>query len=108
MKSLLFLVICIFLTGCHAKHSRVMNKGEETLVSDQVRALVMAADDGLLDIRGEEKVRCERIRIVGTHMVKRLCYTTDEEEEMAHKTREEYFKSFGFQKCVDRSACSGN
>ena len=88
MKTLLTILIAITLCGCVAKHKRILNDGEKTLVSDAVHALVMATDEGLLDICQHDNVRYERIRIVGAHLVTRLCFTR-EEEAMMRKTREE-------------------
>jgi len=108
MKILLAILIATLLCGCLAKHKRILNEGEQTIVSDDVRALVLAADEGLLDIRLHDNVSCRRIKIVGTHLVKRFCYTREEEREMYRKTQEEYWKAFGFNKCLNPGVCSGN
>ena len=108
MKLIPTLLMAFTLGACAAKHERIVNDGEKTIVSDKVLEMVLAAEDGLLDIREHENVRCRRIRIVGTHMVQRLCYTTEEEEEQARKTQAEYYAGFGANKCLDQSACGGN
>lgn len=36
MKILLTVLIAAMLSGCLAKHSRILNEGEKTLVSDDV------------------------------------------------------------------------
>ena len=107
MKILITLLTAALLCGCLAKHSRMLNEGEKTLVSADVRELVLAAEDGLLDIREHKNIRCERIRIVGTHLLTRLCFTKEESREMARKTQEEYWKAFGFTKCLSDN-CRGN
>jgi len=108
MKTLLIILIAAMLCGCVAKHKRILNESEKTLVSDDVHALVMAADEGLLDIRQHKNVRCERIRLTGSHITTRLCYTTEEEKEMVRRASEAYFRAFGFSKCLDQSVCKGN
>ncbi|MEM9529974.1 MAG: hypothetical protein AAGA23_03585 [Pseudomonadota bacterium] len=95
------------LTACMAKHERPMNEGEKTIVSDQVLAMVDEAG-GELDIREKKNVRCQRIRITGTHMVTRLCYTSEEEKKIAERTQEEYYRRFGPQKCLSGANCAGN
>ena len=101
MKLIILLLIALTLGACVAKHSRILNEGEKTFVSNDVREMVLAADEGLLDIREQENVRCRRIRIVGTHMVHRLCYTTEEDAEQARQTQAKYYASFGANKNVD-------
>lgn len=106
MSKILIPVLAFAMLGaCIATHERSMNAGEKTLVSDEVLAMV-EENDGSLDIREHDNVRCERLRLVGTHMVTRLCYTTEEEKKMAEESRKKYYGRFGAPKCLDQSSAS--
>ncbi len=104
---LFYLCCAAALSGCLATHERPMNYSEDTLVSDKVLAMVEEAD-GELDIREKPNVRCQRIRITGSHLITRLCYTTEEEKKIAKETRENYYRRFGAQKCLSGGNCAGN
>lgn len=84
----------LLLTGCVATHERPMNEVEDTIVSNQVLAMVDEAG-GELDIREEPKVRCERIRLTGTHMVTRHCYTLAESARSSEQTQNAYYRRYG-------------
>lgn len=109
-KPILTLLASALLVACantYQVDERPQNAGEDTIVSDQVLAMV-DQNDGQLDIREHENVRCKRIKIVGTHIHKRLCYTTEEEEQQAQETYDSYYRNFGVIKCLDQSICKGN
>lgn len=94
MKNLLTPLAAIILGGCVATHERPMNYSEKTIVSDEVLAMVDEAG-GELDTREEPSVRCQRIRLTGTHMVTRICYTSPEEQAAAENTKAAYYRRFG-------------
>ncbi len=106
------LVLCVLLAACAGTQTahvqeRPMNDGERTQVSPKVLAMV---DDsgGKLDIREHKNVKCKRIKIVGTHIHKRICYTTQEEALLAKQTYDQYYRTFGHNKCLTPAVCSGN
>ncbi len=96
MKSPILLVSVLLLAGCLATHDRPMNESEETIASRTVMAMVEDAG-GTLDTREDPKVRCERIRITGTHMVTRMCFTEDEARWSQEETMNRYYRRFGQQ-----------
>ena len=71
MKILLVFIFSAALSACVSQNERLNNRSEDTLLSPDVKDL-LAENDGLLDTREHEKVRCKRIRIVGSHRVTRL------------------------------------
>jgi len=105
MTRAVILVACLTLmSGCIATHERPMNKGEDTIVSNQVLAM-MESNGGSLDTRETERVKCVRNRMIGTHMVTRVCYTLDEYNEMVTQNQQAYLAKFGASKCLDRDLC---
>lgn len=108
LKTFFVLGLCIALTACVSQDKRLNNKSEDTLVSAKVLTMV-EANDGTLDARDHDNVKCKRLRIVGSHRVTRFCYTSEEEKAMAQKAKDKYLDRFGPQKCLDRSsgACGG-
>ncbi len=94
MKTVLLAVMALIVSGCVATHERAMNESEKTVVSDQVLAMVDEAG-GTLDIREKPEVYCKRIRITGSHMVTRVCYTDREDKAMADETQATYYRRFG-------------
>lgn len=100
-------IMALALGGCVATHERPMNQSEKTIVSDKVLAMVDEAG-GTLDIREKENVRCRRIRLTGSHITTRLCYTNEEERAIVEQTQEEYYSRFGLQKCLSGANCTGN
>ncbi|MFK7956839.1 MAG: hypothetical protein AB8B96_12170 [Lysobacterales bacterium] len=94
MKTILLAVMAFTISGCVATHERGMNESEKTVVSDQVLAMVDEAG-GTLDIREKPEVYCKRIRVTGSHMVTRVCYTSREDEAMAEETKATYYRRFG-------------
>ena len=80
---------------------------EKTMVSDRVLAMV-DENGGRLDIREHEDVRCKRIRLTGSHLVTRLCYTREEEEAMEKASRDKTIDRFGKIKCLDRTSTACN
>ncbi len=110
LKPIITLFASFLLVACantYHTDERPQNDGEKTIVSNHVLAMV-DQNDGKLDIRQHENIRCKRIKIVGTHIHKRLCYTTEEEERMAQQTYDAYYRNFGAIKCLDQSVCQGN
>lgn len=106
MKALLLPCLALLVAGCTATHERPMG-GEKTMVSDKVLAMV-DENDGRLDIRDHENVRCKRIKLTGSHMVTRLCYTNEEDEEMDHRSSDKMRDRFGKIKCLDSGSQSCN
>lgn len=105
MYRLIAIFTLIALAGCSNMDTmqtdkRPMNAGETTLVSDQVLAMV-DANGGSLDTREHNEVKCKRVKIVGTHIHRRFCYTTEEERQMAEETADRYYARFGLPKCLD-------
>ncbi len=93
MKTMILLTALI-TSGCVATHERGMNDSEKTLVSNDVSAMVDEAG-GALDIREEPEVHCQRIKLTGSHMVTRLCYTGREEQASAEQTKATIYRRFG-------------
>jgi len=94
MNKLTFLAAFFMLSGCVATHERPMNESEITVVSDDVMAMVDEAG-GTLDIRDKPEVYCKRIRVTGSHMVTRVCYTKREDHAMAEETQATYYRRYG-------------
>lgn len=93
----------IGLTGCVATHERPMNDGERTFVSEDVAAL-LDDNDGTVDTREYPDILCRRYKLVGTHMVTRVCYSRDEDEEMAKDTGNRIRDRWGAQKCLSQTS----
>ena len=110
MRLVLVAVMAGSVIGCstHNTDTRPMNYGEKTLVSNKVAQMVDESESGAIDTREFDEVRCERIRITGSHMVQRHCYTVSEREAADRANQDEVRDRFGASKCMDRSfACSG-
>ena len=112
MKNLLAaIIVAPMITACVGTAERPMNFGESTIVSDQVAKMVNESETGAIDIRDHEDIRCERIRITGTHMLKRHCYTLAEKEASDKANQDAMRDEFGKVKCLDTTiggACHGN
>ncbi len=100
--------VLLLSAGCVGLDQRPMNKSEDTYVSDQVAAMV-EDNDGVLDTRDTPDVKCKRIKLTGSHIHSRLCYTSAEEKRQAEETMDAYYRKFGAMKCLDKSAsaCGG-
>lgn len=101
--------LVLLAAGCVSTQDRPMNFGEKTYVSDDVREIVANSESGSVDTREYSNIRCRRYKLVGTHMVTRYCYTSEEEEEMAKNSQDKMRDRFGKQSCLDRtlgSICS--
>ena len=81
MTKMFVLCLCALLAACVTQDKRLNNKSERTLLSANVRTM-LEESDGTLDTREHDNMTCERIRITGSHMVTRFCYTREEEKEM--------------------------
>ena len=101
-RTLITLTAAVVMAGCAATHDRPMNKGEKTIVSDKVLAMV-EENGGKLDIRKTDNVKCVRNRLVGSHMVQRVCYTLEEFEALAANNKKAYYARFGANKCLDQA-----
>ena len=84
MKTLPVICLCTLLTACVTAEQRLNNRSERTLLSAKVHTL-LDESNGTLDTREHADVGCERIRIVGSHLVTRFCYTSEEDKEMGEK-----------------------
>lgn len=100
---LLGLMISVLLTGCLGTHVRPMNRGEKTVVSDDVEAL-LAVSDGAIDTRDFPDIRCRRYKTVGTHMITRYCYFKQEEEDSSQMNRDGMLDTWGRVPCVSRTS----
>ena len=110
MRKVLLVLIAGSIVGCSTYNTdtRPMNYGEKTLVSNKVAQMVDESETGKIDIREFEEVRCERVRITGSHMVHRHCYTVAEREASDRANQDEVRDRFGKMPCMERSfACSG-
>lgn len=68
--------VALMLAGCKTVPENV-NEGE-LVVSEGVKKLF--AESGVDAKEAGERIRCERHRIVGTHLIKRVCMTWEEWE----------------------------
>lgn len=91
------------LSACISQEQRGANRSEDTILSKQVEKL-LAENDGILDLREHPDVGCVRVRLVGTHMVKRFCYTNQEEKDAAQANQSSYYARFGPQQCLDQGS----
>lgn len=94
------IVLSLVLSGCITQAERAPNRSEDTILSKEVRKL-LAQNDGVLDLRENPTVGCTRVRLVGTHRVKRFCYTNQEEKDAAMANQNAYYGRFGPQSCLD-------
>lgn len=88
MRTTITLALCFGLAACVSKQDRPMRYSEDTVLSQEVSKR-LDEQDGELDVREHEDIRCERIRIVGTHMITRHCYTLGESAATADRNRNE-------------------
>lgn len=95
--------LSLMLSACISQEQRGVNRSEDTILSKEVQRL-LAENDGILDIREHPTVGCVRVRLVGSHMVKRFCYTNQEEKDAAHANQNSYYESFGPQQCLDQGS----
>lgn len=95
--------LSLMLSACITQEQRGTNRSEDTILSREVEKL-LAENDGTLDIREHPTVGCVRVRLVGTHTVKRFCYTNQEEKDAAHANQNSYYESFGPQACLDQGS----
>ena len=95
----------ILTAACTATDTRPMNYGEKTIVSAEVAALVN--EKGAIDIRQETDVVCDRVRITGSHMITRHCYTRTEQTDAERANQEAMRDNFGRVICMN-DYCSGN
>lgn len=79
--------IVILMSACVARHERPMRGSEDTILSDQVAKRLAESEQGYLDTREHSDILCRRVRITGSHMVTRVCYTMQEDEDITHETR---------------------
>ena len=102
-------VVILFVSGCKsvATHERPMNESEPTMVSQRVAAM-LDENGGTLDTREHDNVRCERIKITGSHMVTRLCFTKEEETDSIADNQNKMRDRFGMMKCLDPLSPSCN
>ncbi len=110
LKPISTLFACTVMMACantYHTDERPQNDGEKTIVSNQVLAMV-DQNNGTLDIRQHDNVRCKRIKIVGTHIHKRFCYTTEEEKRMAEETYDAYYRNFGPATCLTEAVCGAD
>ena len=100
--------LSLLCTACITQEQRAPNRSEDTILSKEV-AKLLAQNDGVLDIREHPTVGCTRVRLVGSHLVKRFCYTSQEEKDSARANQDAYYRKFGPQPCLDTShpACGG-
>lgn len=104
-RLLLLAIIALALSACASTQRRAMNDGERTITTDKVRALVQA--QGAVDVRFDEQIRCERIRIVGTHLIQRFCYSGAEAKEAARDAMRRYSRSVTIGGCGAGGCSSG-
>jgi hypothetical protein len=104
IRTTIIVAALVLLSACTATHERPMNKGEQTIASKQVLAM-LDAEGGTIDTRETEKVKCVRNRLVGTHRVTRVCYTLAEYKTMIKKNQDAYYENFGASKCLSRETC---
>ena len=91
--------LSLMLSACITQEQRGTNRSEDTILSKEVEKL-LAENDGTLDIREHPTVGCVRVRLVGTHTVKRFCYTSQEEKDAAHANQNSYYENFGPLSCL--------
>ncbi len=81
-------------------------KKEGVILSDGFLAIA-EKENGKVDTDKYPNVRCKRIRLTGTHLIKKVCYTSEEEEKLARQHVDEYYRTLGLRNCDDQS-CGGN
>ncbi|MEM9302518.1 MAG: hypothetical protein AAGE01_10430 [Pseudomonadota bacterium] len=86
MRIIAILAVLV-LTACTATHERPMRASEKTLLSEDVSQR-LAENDGMLDTRKEKDIRCDRIKITGSHLVTRVCYTLGEDEDSSQMSQD--------------------
>ena len=103
-RLLVVAIVALALNACASTQRRAMNDGERTLTTGTVRALVQS--QGEVDVRFDERIRCERIRIVGTHLIQRFCYSGADAKEAARDAMRRYSRSVTVGGC-GAGGCSG-
>lgn len=90
MRKLLSLAVLAALGGCANNGPIDPNRGE-LIASPGVQAIF---DDEDVDIaEATDRVRCERIMRVGTHLIERYCYTVPEQDEEERRIDRITFKA---------------
>lgn len=98
--------MCVaFLCACSTTNMQPTHYSDKTVVSPKVAALVN--EKGAIDIRQETDVVCERVRITGSHIVTRHCYTRTEMTDAERANQEAMRDNFGRVICMN-DYCSGN
>lgn len=97
MKTKLVVALCaaVVLAGCKAVPVD-LNHGE-LVASEGVRKIF--EEENVDAVEAGERVRCERRRRTGTHMVQRLCMTIDEWDEHYRRIREVAYNRLN-QPCI--------
>lgn len=108
VRLLATLTTAVVVSGCISRHDRPANPGERTIISEDV-AEKLAENGGALDTRDYPDIRCRRYKLVGTHMVTRVCSSVAEEEALAQESEDAARNVLGRQSCLSRSslACNG-
>ncbi len=85
-------LVSAVLVGCTttSTEDRPMRDSEMTFLSPDVSEMLDESEDGELDIREHAEVRCERVKITGSHMVHRMCFTVAEEDGMGRASRDRF------------------
>ena len=91
------MIAIVGLAGCQSVPENV-NRGE-LVASAGVRA--MFEDPGIDAVEAGERVRCERYRRVGTHLIQRVCMTMEEWELKERHTQEEVRDLYETSPCIN-------
>ena len=87
MKALILALTVGCVAGCMATEERPMRASEDTYLSQEVERRLDEAG-GVIDVREHDDIRCQRVKLTGTHLVTRHCYTLAEEEAAAKQSQD--------------------
>ena len=108
MKKLATLLTAVAITACAAPDRRQADTDIPTRISPGVLAIA-EAENGVVDTDKHTDVHCERVKIVGTHLHERICYTQAESRAAARRHADAYYRRFGAgNRCLDQTSCDGN
>ena len=78
--------------GSYGKVGQVTVDGQQIYISKGVTDIVM--EEGAADLEDKSKIQCKRVKRTGSHLVKRICRTVAEQEEIQEFNRDEFDRRF--------------
>ncbi len=89
----------------YGKIGRVIVDGQSVYISKGLTDIIM--EEGAADLENDPKIKCEKHRRTGSHLVIRVCRTVAELEEMQEYNRE-YYERWYRRKATSICAEGGN